>query len=49
MDGEGASMEECDEYLHMVSKTLRSEGFQFDDEYPKVKGFSVSVTKEEVK
>ena len=41
--------EEHDEYLRVVSKTFRSEdeGYQFYNEYAKVKGFS--VRKEEVK
>ena len=48
MDIEGPSMEECEEYRHVVNKTFRSEeeGFQFYNEYAKVKGFS--VRKEEV-
>ena len=49
MDIEGPSMEECEEYRRVVSKTFRSEeeGFQFYNEYAKVKGFS--VRKEEMK
>jgi zinc finger SWIM domain-containing protein 3 len=48
MDGQGAS-EECEEYRLMFSKTFRSEdeGYEFYNEYAKVKGFS--IRKEEVK
>jgi hypothetical protein len=43
MDGEGDGMEEHEYYRRVVSKTLTSEeeGFQFCDDYARVKGFSV--------
>jgi zinc finger SWIM domain-containing protein 3 len=42
MDGQGGS-EECEEYRLMFSKTFRSEdeGYEFYNEYAKVKGFSI--------
>jgi hypothetical protein len=45
----GAGMEEPDEYLRVFSRTFRSEeeGYQFNNEYAKLKGFS--IRKEEVK
>jgi hypothetical protein len=48
MDGQGAS-EECEEYRLIFSKTFRSEdeGYEFYNDYAKVKGFS--IRKEEVK
>ena len=43
MDGEGVGMEERDEYHCVVSKTFGSQekGFQFYNEYAKVKLFGV--------
>ncbi|KAM0897773.1 hypothetical protein ACQ4PT_022347 [Festuca glaucescens] len=49
MDGQGPGDEESEEYRLVVSKTFRSEdeGYEFYNEYAKVKGFS--IRKEEVK
>jgi zinc finger SWIM domain-containing protein 3 len=49
MDGQGAGKEEGEEYHLVVSKTFRSEdeGYEFYNEYAKVKGFS--IRNEEVK